>query len=102
MASGTAASSRDRTRTYRARMRAKGMKLVQFWVPDTASPAFRAEARGQSLAVANSPTEADDQAFVDYSRRSEGQCWCFWVRERRHDEGPAPEFAPAFLARVDD
>ena len=64
MASG-AASSRDKVRDYRARMRAKGMKLVQFWVPDMTSAEFRAEARRQSRAAANSPTEADDQAFID-------------------------------------
>jgi Protein of unknown function (DUF3018) len=65
MASRSGASSRDKVRTHRARMRARGMKLVQFWVPDTASPSFRAEARRQSLAAANSPTEVDDQAFID-------------------------------------
>lgn len=65
MASGAAGSSRDKVRDHRARMRARGMKLVQLWVPDTASPAFQAEARRQSLAAANSPTEADDQAFLD-------------------------------------
>jgi hypothetical protein len=65
MASGPTATSRDKVRTHRARMRANGMKLVQFWVPDTASPAFKAEARRQSLAAANSPTEAQDQAFID-------------------------------------
>jgi len=65
MASGAAGSSRDKVRSHRARMRAKGMKLVQLWVPDTSSAAFKAEARRQSLAAANSPTEADDQAFID-------------------------------------
>lgn len=60
-----AASSRDKVRSHRARMRAKGMKLVQFWVPDVSSPEFKAKARRQSRAAANSPTEADDQAFVD-------------------------------------
>jgi hypothetical protein len=46
-------------------MRAKGMKLVQFWVPDTRSRAFKAEARRDSLLIANSPWDADEQAFVD-------------------------------------
>lgn len=58
-------SSRDKVRTYRARMRAKGMKLVQIWVPDVNSPAFKAEARRQSRLIAQSPHEAEDQAFVD-------------------------------------
>lgn len=59
------ASSRKKVQDYRARMRAKGMKLVQFWVPDVRSPKFKAEARRDSLLIANSPWEAEDQAFVD-------------------------------------
>ena len=41
------------------------MKLVQFWVPDMSSPAFKAEARRQSRLIALSPHEAEDQAFID-------------------------------------
>jgi Protein of unknown function (DUF3018) len=58
-------SSVPKVRAYRARMRAKGLRQVQFWVPDTRSPAFAAEAERQSRLVANSPGEAEDQAFVD-------------------------------------
>jgi DNA-binding LacI/PurR family transcriptional regulator len=58
-------SSRDKVRAYRARMRAQGLRPVQIWIPDTRTPEFIAEARRQSLAVANSPTEKEDQAFVD-------------------------------------
>ena len=65
MASGATPSSRDKVRNHRTRMRAKGMKLVQFWVPDTSSAAFKAEARRQSRLIALSPHEADDQAFID-------------------------------------
>ncbi len=57
--------SRDKVRDYRLRMRAKRMKLVQYWVPDVSAPSFKAEARRQSLLVAASPHEAEDQAFVD-------------------------------------
>ena len=64
MASG-AVPSRDKVRDHRARMRAKGMKLVQFWVPDISSAEFKAEARRQSRLIARSPYEADDQAFID-------------------------------------
>ena len=60
-----ASPSRDKVRNYRARMRAKGMKLVQFWVPDVNSPEFKAQALRESRAIAQSPTEAEDQAFVD-------------------------------------
>jgi len=34
-------------------------------VPDVDSPEFIAEARRQSLAVANSPHAEEDQAFID-------------------------------------
>ena len=61
----TASPSRDKVRNHRARMRAKGMKLVQYWVPDVSSAAFKAQARRDSLLIANSPHEAEDQAFVD-------------------------------------
>jgi len=59
------ASSQKKVQDHRARMRAKGMKLVQFWVPDVTSPEFKAQAHRDSLLIANSPHEADDQAFVD-------------------------------------
>jgi hypothetical protein len=39
--------------------------LIQIWVPDTRSPEFLAEAHRQSLAVAESPGEKEDQEFVD-------------------------------------
>ena len=56
---------RERVRSYRDRMRAAGMRPIQIWVPDTRSPAFRAEAHLQSLAVARSPEAYRDQTFVD-------------------------------------
>ena len=57
--------SRDKVRAYRKRMRAKGFRLVQMWLPDTRSPEFAAQAHRASLAIAQSPTEQDDQAFID-------------------------------------
>ncbi|MCV0396107.1 MAG: antitoxin MazE family protein [Rhizobiaceae bacterium] len=58
-------SSAERVREFRARKRAQGLKLVQLWVPDVNSPEFKAEARRQSLVVANHPGEKEDQAFID-------------------------------------
>ena len=60
-----AKSSREKVKAYRARMRKRGMKLVQIWVPDPSSPEFAKEARRQSLRAARSPTEHEDQAFMD-------------------------------------
>ncbi len=57
--------SRDRVRAHRERLRRQGLRPIQIWVPDVTSPEFAAEARRQSLAVANSPHEPADQAFVD-------------------------------------
>ena len=41
------------------------MRLVQFWVPDVRSKKFKRQAHLDSLAIANSRQERDDQAFVD-------------------------------------
>ena len=59
------ASSREKVRQHRERLRARGLRLLQVWVPDTRSAAFRKEARRQMAAIAASAGEADDQAFVD-------------------------------------
>jgi len=58
-------SSREKVRAHRASMRAQAMKPITIWVPDIDSPHFAAEAKRQSQLAANSPREADDQAFVD-------------------------------------
>ncbi|HXO01181.1 MAG TPA: antitoxin MazE family protein [Stellaceae bacterium] len=57
--------SRDRVRAHRAELRRRGLRPIQFWVPDVESPEFAAEAHRQSLAVANSAQETEDQAFID-------------------------------------
>ena len=41
------------------------MRLVQFWVPDVRSKKFKRQAHLDSLAIANSRLDKDDQAFVD-------------------------------------
>ena len=58
-------STRDRVRQHRERLRRQGLRPVQIWVPDVRAPEFIAEAHSQSVAVATSEGEADDQAFVD-------------------------------------
>lgn len=64
-ASSRPKSSAERVRDFRARQRAQGLKLVQFWVPDVTSEEFKREAHRQSLAVSRSPGEREDQAFID-------------------------------------
>jgi hypothetical protein len=59
------ASTRQRVREHRQRLRAQGLRPVQIWVPDVRAPEFAAEAHRQSAAIAASEHQADDQAFVD-------------------------------------
>jgi Protein of unknown function (DUF3018) len=61
----TVNSSRDKVRAYRKRMRAKGLRLVQMWLPDTRTPEFAAEARRQSHLANASAYASEDQAWAD-------------------------------------
>jgi len=58
-------SGREKVRAHRQRLREQGLRPIQIWVPDVRSPAFKAEAHRQSLAVAESPHAQEDQAFID-------------------------------------
>ena len=58
-------SSREKVKAYRERMRRQGLRPIQIWVPDVRSPQFAAEAHRQSLAIAQSAQEPEDQAFID-------------------------------------
>ncbi len=66
-------SSAGKVRRYRERMRARGMRCVQLWVPDTRSEEFIRQARKVAKAIASSPKEAEDQAFVDAISEFDGQ-----------------------------
>ncbi|MBR0959191.1 antitoxin MazE family protein [Bradyrhizobium japonicum] len=57
--------SRLKVQAHRDRLRAQGLRPIQIWVPDVRSASFKAEAHRQSLAVATSTQEYDDQAFID-------------------------------------
>jgi hypothetical protein len=58
-------TAREKVRRHRKRMRAKGYRLVQMWLPDTRTAEFAREAHLQSLRASNSPTADVDQAWVD-------------------------------------
>ena len=47
-------SSRVKVREHRERLRERGLRPIQIWVPDVRSPAFRSEAHRQSAAIAAS------------------------------------------------
>jgi hypothetical protein len=57
--------SHEKVREHRERLRRQGLRPIQIWVPDVRAPAFRSEARRQSLAVAASSRAHEDQAFID-------------------------------------
>jgi hypothetical protein len=52
-------------RAQRRRLRAQGLRPIQTWVPDVNAPGFAEEARRQALAIANSPYDEEDQAFIE-------------------------------------
>lgn len=54
-----------RVAKYRVRMRARGLRPIQLWVPDTRRPGFAAECRRQSHLVASDPHEAEVLNFLD-------------------------------------
>jgi len=57
--------ARDRVRRHRERLRQRGLRPIQFWVPDLSAPEFVREAHRQSALVAATEQDVDDQAFVD-------------------------------------
>jgi hypothetical protein len=57
-------TSRDKVRAHRERLRRRGLRPIQIWVPDVRSRSFTLEARRQSRLVAASRFERDSQAFV--------------------------------------
>jgi hypothetical protein len=50
-------------RRYRERLRAKGLRPVTIWVPDTRAPGFDEECRRQSAGAAQGVAERDFEAW---------------------------------------
>ena len=59
------ATSTQRASEYRNRMRERGYRPVQIWVPDVRTAQFAAEAHRQALALAEADRHNDDMEFVD-------------------------------------
>jgi hypothetical protein len=55
----------QRVAEHRRRMRERGYRPVQLWVPDVRSSAFAAEAHRQALILAAADRDSDDQDFVE-------------------------------------
>ena len=58
-------SSQQKVSEHRQRLRKRGLRPIQLWVPDVRTSACKKEAHRQSLAVARSASANDDQSFID-------------------------------------
>jgi hypothetical protein len=59
-------ASRTRVATHRAQLRAKGLRPIQIWVPDTRAPGFAEECRRQCLLLAEAGNiDRDVDAWVE-------------------------------------
>ena len=56
---------RERVGEYRHRMRARGYRPVQVWVPDVRSEQFVRGARRQAALIAQLDHDCDDQDFIE-------------------------------------
>lgn len=56
---------RDKVRAHRERLRRRGLRPIQIWVPDLRSRTFAREAHRQALAVALDVSAQAEQDFVD-------------------------------------
>lgn len=61
--------TRARVAAHRAGLRARGLRPVQIWLPDTRAPGFAAEARRQARLV-DAGAGFDD--IMDFLERAEG------------------------------
>ena len=64
---GSANQDPAKFRQYRERLKARGMRRIQLWVPDTAHPRFQEELRRQLALIERSD---DDQETLDFIERS--------------------------------
>ncbi|EHB47867.1 hypothetical protein MycrhDRAFT_5993 [Mycolicibacterium rhodesiae JS60] len=56
---------RERVSEYRRRMRERGLRPLQVWVPDVRTATFAAEAHRQASLVAGADEHNDDQGFIE-------------------------------------
>lgn len=55
----------ERHRTYRSRLKARGLRQVVLWVPDTRRPGFADELRRQLALVEMGEEDQDSLVFID-------------------------------------
>lgn len=65
-------SSITRVQKHRANLRARGMRPVQLWVPDTRSADFAAECRRQSALLDADPQERELLDWIEQVADTDG------------------------------
>jgi hypothetical protein len=58
-------TAQERMRARRARLRAQGLRPVQFWVPDLRDPKVRADIRRQGELLARHSENAEIDAWIE-------------------------------------
>ncbi len=64
MSTDTRVSQKEKQDRYRRRLRRKGLRPVQIWVPDTRAEGFAAECRRQARLAARSAQENPALDFI--------------------------------------
>jgi hypothetical protein len=75
MAEAKRQGSAERSRRYRERKRAQGLRLVRVWVPDHRSPAYEARLAEQAAAIAGSPEEREALRWIEQAADQRGWEW---------------------------
>lgn len=58
-------TARRKMADYRRRLRSRGLRPVQVWVPDLRDPQVRARLAAEACVVRDHPSTAEGAAFVD-------------------------------------
>jgi hypothetical protein len=58
-------SARERMQARRERLRALGLRPVQYWVPDLRDPRIRADLRRQGRLLARHPENAEIDTWIE-------------------------------------
>jgi hypothetical protein len=65
MRTSKSVKSRDKVRAHRERLRRRGLRPIQIWLPDVRSRAFAREAHRQSLLVRKQAFAHQDPDLID-------------------------------------
>jgi hypothetical protein len=89
-----ASNRKSLVNAHRRRLKARGLRPIQIWVPDVCAPGFKAEAHRQSLAVATSRQASEDQSFMMKCRI------CAWTRAFKSATKSPYRSAPSTISRT--